>query len=188
MPSLARMECTLDANLDFNCACSKFEQERHQAPGHPARAQAWDQQKGLPLTKRNSARSIFSMGLALPIWALMFSASAMMSEATNDFHPPIIDSGATCHLCPRTQEFIDKVVPGSMVRCVKVINTAGSGRLFSTHSATLILRPDGASEGLLLTDVLLVGGLRRMLASVSCLVDDGHNCLFTKLEYLMRNP
>ena len=83
---------------------------------------------------------------------------------------------------PQLRNTWRKVVPGSMTRCIKQINTAGSGSLQSTYSVTLLLRPKGANEVIPLHNVLLVPGLRRMLASVPCLTDDGRDCLFTKSE------
>ncbi len=106
----------------------------------------------------------------------------MVGETYDVAPPPILDSGASCHLCPSTPEYMAKVVPGCMTRCIKQINTAGSGSLQSTHSVTLLLRPEGANEVIPLHNVLLVPGLRRMLASVPCLTDDGRDCLFTKNE------
>jgi transposase InsO family protein len=119
--------------------------------------------------------------LVVPEWALMMSA--MTAELNEYSPPPVLDSGASCHLCPLTPEYLEKVVPGSMVRCVKQINTAGSGSLESTHSVTLLLSPEGAMETIPLHNVLLVPGLRRMLLSVPCLTDEGRDCLFTKHEF-----
>ena len=106
-----------------------------------------------------------------------FMMSAMAAEMYDISPPPVLDSGASCHLCPLTTEYMAKVVPGSMVRCVKDINTAGASNLQSTHSVTLLLRPEGTTEIIPLHDVLLVPGLRRMLGSISCLTDEGRDCL-----------
>ena len=69
-----------------------------------------------------------------------------------------------------------------MKSCVKMINTAGSGQLFSTFSVTLLLQPEDAKEPIMLRDVLIVPGLRRALISVAALSDYGHSALFTKTE------